>query len=272
MNTKNLMKKITMGVFATTLSITANAGFMTIGGSGAFFEAKEVDGDLIAITNTTNTSSISWGTPDNTDPSKLLLKDELAQSIDFLDTNYLLSTLTHFNNPISGGWTNWLTSAVIKGVLNISGDFQNTGSDVTPPPIPTLFDIKFEETNNLTTSHPTSACQTGDNGETGPTDTTQHLHGTVCDDKFDYTVDGGSFPFFIPLTIAGVDYHLNIFAARDAAGTDLVTANRFWTEEESTTSIYTFANLSKVTVPEPASIAILGLGLLGLAASRKRQS
>lgn len=273
MNTKQLMKKMTMGILATTLSVSVNASFLTIQGSGGFTSATnghtntlaDPTANVLPIVNTATTSSVSWGTSIVDGQSSLFLEDEAMQSIDVLDQNYLLSTLTHNNNAINGVAEDFLSDATISGLLTLSGAF-----DALPSPlvIPTVFDIDFMETRNeITFGECASAVGNDEDGIVGGLG---HTHITKCDDRFDYTVDGGSFPITIPLSISGFDYNLNIFAATDIAGTEVITANRFWTEEGKSTSVYTFARLARV--PEPASIAILGLGLLGLAASKKRKS
>ncbi len=262
-----LFKKFSIGLAVATLSIAANAGFITVEGAGDFTSAQNEGGNSMVIDNlSAAVSRVKWGEDQGDGQSSLRLTDQAQQDIDFLDTNYLLSTLTHFNNNIGGHSSTWLDKAIINGLLNI------TGADGGPISIPNKFDIDFKETRNEGGTN-TAYCNIDpakDNGETGPTDPNQHNHGTLCDDRFDYTVDGGSFPVIIPLMIAGDEYYLTVFAATDAAGNNAITANRFWTQENADTSVYTFARLARV--PEPASIAILGLGLLGLATSRKRKA
>ncbi len=265
--TMNLIKKFSIGLAVATMSLAANASFLTIEGAGGFTTALDGNSNGIAISDVGPVSSISWGVSTGDGQSSLRLTDEAAQNIDLLNTNYLLSTLTHLNNDIDaqgGDQNTWLSSAIINGSLELT----NLPGALT---IPTQFDIEFDETRNVV--GPLGYCNLDasvDNGESFAGDVNQHAHGTNCDDRFDYEVDGGSFPVVIPLTIAGLDYYLTIFAATDLAGTNPITANRFWTPENADTNVYTFARLARV--PEPASIAILGLGLLGLASSRKRKA
>jgi len=265
------MKKLSIGLIATSMSLAANASFMTVEGSGGFTSALDGNGNAITVVEAGLVSTISWGVSTGDGQSSLELIDEEAQSIELLDTNYLLSTLTHYNNDIDafGGDNNtWLSSAIISGLLTLTGSFDNLPN---PFAVPTQFDIDFEETRNVV--GPLGYCNLDvavDNGENYAGDTEQHGHGTNCDDRFDYTVDGGSFPVVVPVVLAGIEYYLSVFAATDILGNDVITSNRFWTPENADTSVYTFARLARV--PEPTSIAILALGLLGLASSRKRKS
>ncbi len=260
--TMNLIKKFSIGLAVATMSLAANASFITVTADGGFTSATTNGGAAIAPVDTASTSQVSWGTPINGGgQSSLLLTDQPTVSIDLLDTNYLLSTLTHINKSIDGINDDFLDKAVIGGTLAF------VGTDFLPG-INTLFDIDFKETGNL--ANIDYCVNEGNNGETGPTDPNDHAHATACDDRFDYTVDGATFPVAIPLSIGGVGYTLTLFGATDLAGNNLIPDNRFWTPENGDTNVYTFARLARV--PEPASIAILGLGLLGLASSRKRKT
>jgi len=267
----NLMKKLSIGLIATSMSLAANASFMTIEGTGGFTTATDGSTNPIAIVDTATTSTISWGEPVNTDQSSLKLTDMAAQSIDFLDKGYLLSTLTHYNNEVNGGLSIYLANAIISGQLNMTGMFFGSPADIEIT-VPTEFNIDFLETTNgqFDLGYCDNLVNDGDNDEDGIDGGAGHSHVSYCDDRFDYTVDGANFPIGIPLVISGIDYLLSVYATTDAEGLVTVPDNRFWTPEGQNTTIYTWASLSKV--PEPTSIAILGLGLLGLASSRKRKS
>lgn len=98
-------------------------------------------------------------------------------------------------------------------------------------------------------------------------------NGSTCDDKF--TLDLGVFVTPIKFTDAnGVKYVMNFDLAENPAnGTTICTVNGKFgicTDEGDIHGIDVLASIELMPMPEPGSIALLGIGLLGLfGASRK---
>ncbi len=303
MKQTNLIKKLTACVIASAFTVGAHASFIDVAGLGGFNSAfldsgAEVfaesaatilaDPDIATLYDPLPIpglyQGVRWGNDAGNGQSSLYLTD-YSTSIDALDTNYLVSTLTHNNVGLASPSSLWLSSASILGLLGLSnadgGIVQGFSSSTIVPGgafdtmLPTLFDISFEETSN---KNNIANCKVQDEDGIGELEgfaiavEDRHVNVTACDDYFDYTLNDGnlSFPFAVPLYISGINYKLNIFATVDAEGLTPIGQNRFWTTEDGETSVYTWVNLQKV--PEPASIAILGLTLLGFAAARKRKS
>ena len=184
---------------------------------------------------------LTWKTPETT-VSKLTLTD-LATSalINSGDPAINITQLTHDN-------------VIIPQAYNY---FRNINNNVTllegaPPGGTELVNdsntigINFTETVNSTPcTFPTPA-------------------GTICDDFFDFTAGGLDPVSFIS---GGIKYNL-IFdlVLGNGAFFDGVKPNRVYTAESASSDLFVTARIEAVDVPipEPVTLALLGLGLLGI--------
>jgi hypothetical protein len=285
--------KFAIGTLVAALSMSANATFMTATADGGFVvkdagEWVELDGvtastgtvidlngDGIDILDPTVHAGVRWGGAGKY--SSLILED-FAPDIDALDTNYALSALTHNNFSISADF-DWLTYASIMGHISFSSAFSGGIAagfgnsfvvDDFEADAVSQFNINFKETYNMASTDDCSAVD-----EDGVAGGDSHVFVTGCDDYFDYSIDNpdplpDSMPFAVPFYIDGAHYALTIFASLDADGSTLLPQGRFWTEENKSTTIYTFARLTEV--PEPSMIALFGLGAFALGVARRRKN
>ena len=97
---------------------------------------------------------------------------------------------------------------------------------------------------------------------TGPPCTNPNPAATICDDFFDFDA-GGLAP--VLFSSGGKNYQL-IFGLETGNGAffDGIRNNRTYTAEAQTSELFVTARIVSVDVPEPMTLALLGLGLLGI--------
>ncbi len=202
---------------------------------------------------------LSWGEGSN-GPSQLFVTPTVVPGPSLFTNGAGVAgaMLTHANNAVSSQSAT-LQNATLSTTLLLT-PINPIGPAIGP--VPTIFNIVFSETLN---------------GGIGGGQCTPGTGGTPCADifvlqdpgvlSFDFILDG--FEYVVALTAAGLGPLSDeaCAAAGEAAG-----CIGFITEEGLDNELQTSFTITARPVAEPGTLALLGLGLVGLGIARRRKA
>lgn len=230
------------------------------------WRAGEPNGQVV------NNQLLRWGSGDS-GPSSLSIANPAGPG--FVNTNGPAVpnvSVTHANNPIDSD-SGELRSVDIVSTLTLT---PNSPLAAGFPPSPLTFSVHFDETPN------------GENPCLGGGANGVGINGAGCADVFVINQNALNFSFFYDLDGGGglqnQEYFISFFeqtnalnplpAGACAAAGVAAPCIGFRTPENATTT-FNFAALittERVSIPEPGSLALLGLGLAGFGLARRRKS
>ncbi|ENO15625.2 PEP-CTERM sorting domain-containing protein [Marinobacter nanhaiticus D15-8W] len=201
------------------------------------------------------TNQIRWGAGQKQSGYDFVGNSSLPQSI--TDSSpFILGEFTHRNHPIGE------YSAIDSVELDIYASFSNDDGSVATGPFTFLFDHNETENNAAVTQH----CGNWDficyflsalYGNKGSYTTHDGPVDDIVKVIFDTSVESSEF------TLGNSIYSLSLLGFEG-------NANELDTAENEMTSINLIASLNVRSVPEPGTVALLGMGLLGMGLVRRR--
>lgn len=209
--------------------------------------------------------NINWGTPANTNSSGLQITHD-PEGLGALQVGtgfQRVGAFSHSNFVLTsaGSWMNYVQ---LSGHFNL---FDPDNNLIAPTPIIQTNNLEFYETLN---TNDIDDCDDPYPGGTGNV--------TACDDVFTTEALAGSFDFTIGDYIYTFSFGFEagdgitgfVFDTWDFGDGD-VPVVRIWTQENGTSTIYTTAQITVRPVPEPGTLALFGLSLLGMGAYARRK-